>query len=207
MGKEEENPRSCLVSRKRLTRNQLIRFVAGPDDIIVPDLREKLPGRGAWVEAKKSVLKEAVEKQLFSRVLKQKVQAEKSLPDLVEKLLDERAVQSLGLAKKAGYLITGFAKVNSTIRSGKAALLLHASDASDDGKRKLASAVAFVKHMEGDPIFVSQCWTCDQLSEALGLGNAIHAVAINSGVTTNLIAAIEQLAMYKESAENQKYGL
>ena len=200
MGKIDENPRSCLVSNKRLSRNELIRFVVGPNDIIVPDLREKLPGRSAWVEAKKSILRTAVEKQLFSRVLKQKVEAEKTLPELVEKLLDERARQSLGLAKKAGFLITGFAKVNSTIRSGKTALLLHASDASDDGKRKLASAVEFVKHMEGDPIMVSQCWTCDELSEALGLGNAIHAAAIDSGATTNLIAAIVQLESYKEGA-------
>ncbi|MEC7049093.1 MAG: DUF448 domain-containing protein, partial [Pseudomonadota bacterium] len=42
--------RTCILSRKTLPRERLIRFVAGPDGFAVADLAEKLPGRGAWIE-------------------------------------------------------------------------------------------------------------------------------------------------------------
>ena len=40
--------RSCVVTRVVKAPEDLIRFVAGPDGVIVPDLRRKLPGRGVW---------------------------------------------------------------------------------------------------------------------------------------------------------------
>ena len=40
--------RSCVVTRTVKAPDDLIRFVAGPDGMLVPDLRRKLPGRGVW---------------------------------------------------------------------------------------------------------------------------------------------------------------
>ena len=50
--KDRETPeRRCIVTGETQPRAGLIRFVAGPDAIVVPDLAEKLPGRGFWVVA------------------------------------------------------------------------------------------------------------------------------------------------------------
>ena len=38
--------RTCILSGQNLPREQLIRFVAGPDGHAVADLACKLPGRG-----------------------------------------------------------------------------------------------------------------------------------------------------------------
>lgn len=194
---EEMNPRTCIVSRKVFDRDELIRFVAGPDGNVVPDLKENLPGRGVRVEARRQAVEKAVEKQMFSRGLKASVKADASLPGLVDQLLEARALQALALTKKSGLLITGFAKVDSAIRSNKADLLLHSSDAADDGKRKLASATAFVKHMGGEEIEVVSCFTTEQMSSTLGLGNANHAAALPGGATRNLVKAIRKLVKYR----------
>lgn len=196
-GEEDVNPRSCIVSKKHHDKKDLIRFVAGPDGKIFPDLKETLPGRGVWVEAKKSSVQTAVEKRLFAKGLKKDVRADEDLADLVEKLLHERALQALALAKKAGFLLTGFAKVDSAIRANNVDLLIHANDAADDGKRKLASATAFVGHMGGDEIPVVSCWSGDEMSAVLGLGNAMHAAALPGGASRNLIAAVKKLEYYK----------
>ena len=51
-GGAEEGPlRLCAVSRVHKPPEELIRFVAGPDGAIVPDLARRLPGRGVWVDA------------------------------------------------------------------------------------------------------------------------------------------------------------
>ena len=52
--------RRCIVTREVLYPDQLIRFVAGPDGEVVPDLKRKLPGRGVWVTAKRDLVQQAV---------------------------------------------------------------------------------------------------------------------------------------------------
>lgn len=196
-GDDELNPRSCIVSRERLDRQHLIRFVIGPDNEVYPDLKETLPGRGVWVEAKRTSVQTAVDKRLFAKAFKQDVRAREDLAELVDRLLGERALQALALTKKAGLLVTGFSKVDSAVRANNVDLLLHASDAAEDGKRKISSATALVVHMGGKEIPVAGCWSCDEMSEALGLGNVMHAAASPGGATRNLAAAIGKLMHYR----------
>lgn len=196
-GDIDVNPRTCIVSRQPFDRDELIRFVAGPDGNVVPDLKETLPGRGVRVEATRQAVQTAVEKQMFARGLKTGVKADPALADLVDGLLEERALQALALAKKAGLLVTGFAKVDAAIRSNKADLLMHSTDAADDGKRKLASAAAFVKHLGGKEINVVSCLGAEQMSAVLGLGNVNHVAALPGGATRNLMVAISKLQKYR----------
>src|SRR5258708_16829920 len=62
--------RRDIVSGEILPDNRLLRFVAGPDGSVVPDVTAKLPGRGLWVEASKDAVNKAVEKKLFARAAK-----------------------------------------------------------------------------------------------------------------------------------------
>jgi hypothetical protein len=48
--------RRCIVTRERLPKERMIRFVVGPDRQIVPDLAARLPGRGIWLSASSDVL-------------------------------------------------------------------------------------------------------------------------------------------------------
>jgi uncharacterized protein len=48
--------RRCVLTRQRLPKERMIRFVVGPDRRIVPDLAAKLPGRGIWLSASADVL-------------------------------------------------------------------------------------------------------------------------------------------------------
>src|ERR1700733_1876156 len=53
----EKGPqRRCIVTRERLPKERMIRFVVGPDRQIVPDLAARLPGRGIWLSASSDVL-------------------------------------------------------------------------------------------------------------------------------------------------------
>ena len=130
-----------VVTRQIRAPDELIRFVLGPDNAVVPDLKRKLPGRGVWVGLSRALVAQAVKKQLFSRGLRQKASASPDLPDLIETLLRRDAAQGLALANKAGLVTTGFAKVESAIASGKIAALVHAVDGAPDGKRKLRQAL------------------------------------------------------------------
>ncbi len=82
--KEDMAERTCIVTREVKEPDHMIRFVAGPDAQIVPDLKRNLPGRGVWVTASRELVEQAVKKGAFARGLKASVKADKDLPDLVE---------------------------------------------------------------------------------------------------------------------------
>jgi len=191
------NSRSCIVSRREMEKEALLRFVAGPDNRIYPDLKGTLPGRGVWVEARRTSVEQAVAKNLFARSLKAQVTADENLADTVGRLLAERALQALALACKAGLVVTGFTKVDGAIRSNQASLLFHGSDAARDGRRKLAQAITFVGKMGGDEVAVFDCWTSAEMGAALGLEAATHAAALEGGATSALKRAVERWLAYE----------
>ena len=191
------NSRSCIVSRREMEKEALLRFVAGPDDRIYPDLKESLPGRGVWVEARRTSVEQAVAKKLFARSLKAQVTADEHLADIVGRLLGERAIQALALARKAGLVVSGFAKVDTAIRSNQASLLFHGSDAARDGRRKLGQAITFVREMGGGDVAVFDCWTSAEMGAALGLQAATHAAALEGGATSALRRAVERWLAYE----------
>jgi len=64
------NDRTCIVTRETREPDGLIRFVAAPDQSVVPDIKRKLPGRGCWVTAERRFVDEAARKNLFRKGLK-----------------------------------------------------------------------------------------------------------------------------------------
>jgi predicted RNA-binding protein YlxR (DUF448 family) len=81
--------------------------VLGPDGAVVPDLKEKLPGRGVWLTAAHETIAEAVKRKAFGRAFKAQVKVQEALPDQVGDLLAEAALRALSLANKAGDLVFG----------------------------------------------------------------------------------------------------
>jgi predicted RNA-binding protein YlxR (DUF448 family) len=80
-----EPERTCIVSRTVRPSAELIRFVLGPENQVFPDLKQKLPGRGVWVTARRDAVEEAVRRRLFSRALKTDAKAPTTLADDVER--------------------------------------------------------------------------------------------------------------------------
>jgi hypothetical protein len=107
----------------------------------VPDIDERLPGRGMWVAAERAVLERAVAKGAFARAAGRKVSVDAALVGRVETLLALRAIALLGLARRAGAAVAGYEKVRAALGSGRAALVLEARDAGADAPRRLAGAV------------------------------------------------------------------
>lgn len=162
--------RRDVVSGEVMEEARLIRFVAGPDGQVVPDLARKLPGRGIWVAANREAVAAAAKKNLFARSAKAQLKASPDLPDQVERLLRQRVLASLGLAKRGGDLTSGFEKVSAAISSGKAAWLIEASDGAADGRRKI---LALARKAAPPPGLVG-VFGAAELGLALGLENVIH---------------------------------
>ncbi|QLP97131.1 MAG: DUF448 domain-containing protein [Rhodoblastus sp.] len=108
--------------------------------MVTPDLRQRLPGRGVWVTARRAEVDLAAKKDAFSRGFRRKAAAPAGLGEMVERLMRADALAALSFANKAGAVTAGFAKVEAEVFAGRAAALIRALDAGADGARKLAAA-------------------------------------------------------------------
>ncbi len=187
MGRERRD----IVSGEIMPETRLIRFVAAPDGVVVPDVAAKLPGRGLWVEATRAAIGTAVDKKLFARAAKAQVKATADLADRAEKALLARMLGDLGLARRAGALVMGFDNVLRALDGPKAppSLLIEASDGAKDGKRKLYNAA----HARELKPMVLECLTSAELGLALGRENVIHAAVQPGGLAERLTLDAERL--------------
>ena len=192
------NGRMCIVSRQSLTPDALVRFVVAPDGRVVPDLKRRLPGRGAHVEARRASIELAVKRRLFSRALKRELHGTETLAEDLDALLHRSVLGALGLARKAGQIVTGSAKVDAALRSGDAVATLHASDAAPDGIRKLegarhaGEASGRARKSRSYRILGS-----DEMGLALGSENVVHAAILAGTAGAALLKRIEALETYR----------
>ena len=178
--------RKCIALGSSHPKEELIRFVLCPLGVVTPDLSEKLPGRGIWVSAKYSALLEAINKNLFSRGAKKQAKIPDNLFALVESLLVKKVIETISLARRSGQVVNGFEVVKGALISGKAQLLIQASDGSEKQLGKLRSP-------EGKNVYFN-CLTQRELGLAFGRDYAIHAALTGGGLTKKVRYEATRLA-------------
>jgi len=207
---EEKGPlRCCILTRVREERGKMIRFVLAPTGEIVPDLAAKLPGRGLWLSARADVIEAALRKdkagkaglaRVFARSARDKKNPGKNagqdqavsviLPEDLQGLLigglRRRVSEHLGLARRAGQAVAGFTKAREWLQTGRAGLVIAASDGSIDERRRLLSGVGEI------PV----AWPMEAaaLGKIFGRDHAVHVAVAPGRIAEALMNDIERLA-------------
>jgi uncharacterized protein len=190
--------RRCALTRASRPREELLRFVLAPDGAIVPDLKERLPGRGVWLTAAQDCVAEAEKRNVFPRALKENVKVPEGFAAQLDRLLADAAVSALALANKAGEVVFGTAKVEEAIARSRVAALIHASDAAEDGCRKLDGK--FRVTARGDTPAPIRIFSADELGLASGKTNVIHAALIQGGAAAKFLASASRAERYRKGS-------
>jgi uncharacterized protein len=194
----DEPERRCIITGERGPKSGLIRLAIGPDGAVAPDVRARAPGRGAWIGVDRAQLDAAVAKGKLKGALNRAfkssdVTVSADIAGKVELALAQNTVDRLGLEARSGTLLTGSEKIEKAARSGKVELLLHASDASIDGNRKLDQAWRIGSDQEGSAL-AGLVLSVDRsiLSKALGRENAVHIALIDRAAAGRVSAALNR---------------
>lgn len=184
--KDRDDPeRRCLVTGDREGKAALLRFVVGPDDVVVPDILGRLPGRGMYLRPDRDVIATALRKRAFSRGAKRQVTAPDDLSAQIEAALLRRVIELLSLARKSGTAIAGYEKVKDWLVGGTAVVLLQASDGSERGKTKL-------RPPDG-PDSLIDVLTASELGMAFGREKVIHSALAGGGLTARVVEEAARL--------------
>lgn len=186
--------RLCIATRTGHPPEAMVRFVVAPDGAVVPDVKRKLPGRGAWVTGTREAVETAVRRNAFARAFKRQVAVSAALADETERLLRQAALDALAIAGKAGLVETGFAKVENAVQHKPLAALLQAEEASADGVRKLAASVR--RRQEPDTLPILK-FTSAELDLALGRSNVIHAALLAGPASEALLVRYRSLDRFR----------
>lgn len=194
---KHEPERTCIVTRESGPAADLMRFVLSPDGEVMPDLRHRLPGRGAWVTPTAAAVGTAVKKKLFARAFKAEARAPATLAADVEAALLRDLAGSLGLANKAGAFTSGFTRVEAALRAGSVAALIHASEAAEDGRRKLAGALRKAAGGTISAVPTFDDLSGDELDVALGRVGVIHGALLAGAGSVGCLARWRRLRRFR----------
>jgi len=179
--------RLCIATRQVRPVEELMRFVAGPDGAVVPDLKRRLPGRGVWITARRHLVEEAVRRRIFGRGLKADVRVSARLADDLDRLLEQSALNALSIAHKAGLVILGFARVETAVATAPLVVLIRAQDAGEESGRRLAAALRRRADHAAEGKIV-EAFTSAQLDLALGRLNVVHAALLAGRASETFLA-------------------
>lgn len=169
----------------------MLRFVLDPQRVLIPDLAARLPGRGMWLSAKADVLERARVRGVFAKAARGPVAVPPDLADVIADGLARRVVGHIGFARRAGQAVAGFDKAREWLLSGRAALIVQASDGSAEERGRFLGGrdVAVVTPLDGAA-----------LGAVFGRDRAVH-VAIAEGRLAEAIGIdAERLAGFVPAA-------
>lgn len=168
--------RTCILTRRKGSKDELVRLALGPDGTVAPDPRARAPGRGAWIGVTRAELDAANAqgklKGALQRAFKSNaVNVPADLGERTQQALRQTALDRLGMEARAGTLLSGFDRIEAAARAGKVHLLLHAADSGADGRRALDQAWRVGGGEQQGMIFPEPRTI---LSMALGRENVVH---------------------------------
>jgi hypothetical protein len=184
--------RTCVLTRRKGTKDELIRLALGPDGSVAPDVRARAPGRGAWVSVGRAELDAAIANGKLKAALQRAFKTSDiimpaDLGERTEAALRQAALDRLGMEARAGNLINGADKVETAARSGKVHLLIHAADAGEDGNKRLDQAWRVGGAALKGVIFPEERTI---LSLALGRENVVHVALIEPAAAARVMQTL-----------------
>lgn len=181
-----EKLRRCVVAQKTAPRANLLRLVVSPDGVLTPDVAGRLPGRGIWVTPTRVAIAEGIQRKAFQKAFRGAIKVPDGFVDQVERLLLQRLLDAVGLARRAGDAVAGAAKAEEWLAAGRVGLVFLASDAGADARRRwqgLPDAVERIMVLTGD-----------EIGRAFGRDRAAHLVVKNGPLKQRLIDDAGRLA-------------
>tara|TARA_R110000782_G_scaffold117364_2_gene207541 strand:- start:14924 stop:15592 length:669 start_codon:yes stop_codon:yes gene_type:complete len=203
--------RRCILSGERASPDVLVRLALSGDGAVMPDVRAKAPGRGAWIGVSRAELEKAVAngklKGALSRAFKTSdISISGDLAARIDEALEQQAMDRLGLEARASNLLTGSEKIDVAARRGQVRMLLHAADAKPDGCRKLDQAWRVGEEAEGtdragEVLPVGR----EALSRAMGRDNVVHIAVTNGKAAERLKTVLSRWQSYAGCANGGVY--
>jgi ribosomal protein L7Ae-like RNA K-turn-binding protein len=139
-----------------------------------------------WLSAKRDVVNTAMAKASFAKAARRKLDVPADLADRLEALLRRRCLDILGLARRAGQVVSGYEKVRAALKAGDGTVLLAALDAGKDGIGKIGALAP------GLPVV--RVLTAQDMGAAFGRDHTVHGLLLRGRLAERFLIETARLA-------------
>lgn len=189
------------MTRVSLPKEALLRFVVAPDGTVTPDFAGDLPGRGIYIAAERAALAKACERNMFARAIRGHAVVPDDLPARVAALARQRALSTLGQARRAGLVAAGFQQVRDAFRRHPVRAVMCAADAAANGRDK-------IRGLARSTVAMVAPFSAEELGGALGRAPTVHVALLPGRLTERFLDEMqraERLADSTAGSTRQEY--
>ena len=216
-GTSEQPERRCILTGDHGSRDDLLRLAISPANergecLVLPDALARAPGRGAWIGVSRADLEKAIAKGKLKGALARAFKGAAltipdDLPERAETALRRAFTDRLGLEMKSGKLLLGSDRIAENARMGNVVWLAHASDAREDGSRKLDQAWRVGREEEGSgETGLTLPLDRAALSVALGRDNVVHLALTDSRSAERVEVPLRRLLRFLGQGQMNDHG-
>ena len=131
--------KNVFLNSSNINKDDFIKISLSPDNKLIPDLSDKLPGKSVWLPADKALIVDILRKEDLKTYFGVSKIFSSDLVSLIEMVLRKRILSSISMTKKSGALVIGLDAIKTQLIQKRHCLIIVAR-----GARSLADKSFFV---------------------------------------------------------------
>jgi len=131
--------KKIFLDSSSINKDDFIKICLSPDNKLIPDLCDKLPGKSVWLPADKALIVEILRKEDLETYFGVSKIFSQDLVSIIEMILRKRILSSISMTKKTGALAIGLDAIKTQLIQKRHCLIIVAK-----GAKSLAGKSFFV---------------------------------------------------------------
>ena len=99
--------KKLFLNNSSVNKDDFIKICLSPDNKLIPDLCDKLPGKSVWLPADKALIVDILRKEDLKTYFGVSKIYSPDLASIIEMILRKRILSSISITKKTGALVRG----------------------------------------------------------------------------------------------------
>ena len=121
--------KKIFLNSSSINKDNLIKICLSPDNKLIPDLCDKLPGKSVWLPADKALIVNILRKEDLKKYFRVSKIYSTDLVSIIEMILRKKILSSISMTKKSGVLAIGLDAIKTQIVQKKHCLIIVAMGA------------------------------------------------------------------------------
>ena len=116
--------KKIFLNSSNINKDDFIKISLSPDNKLIPDLSDKLPGKSVWLPADKALIVDILRKEDLKTYFGVSKIFSSDLVSLIEMVLRKRILSSISMTKKSGVLVIGLDAIKTQLIQKRHCLIL-----------------------------------------------------------------------------------
>ena len=123
--------KKIFLNSPSINKDDFIKICLSPDNKLIPDLRDNLPGKSVWLPANKTLIVDILRKEDLKPYFGVSKIFSPDLVSIIEMILKKKILSSISMTKKSGVLAIGLDAIKTQLIQKRHCLILVAMGAKN----------------------------------------------------------------------------